>query len=354
MHLYIHIPFCLEKCKYCAFASVVVRNIPEQRYIDAVLEEVEKLSQGQIGKKHKIDTLYLGGGTPTTIGVSQLGRLIENVDKIWPIKKNAEISTEANPETISPAYAKELKSTGINRISLGIQSFSERLLKYLGRIHSAEKAINAYHDLRDAGFENINIDLMYGIPIQKIEELEHDLEWVEKLSPEHVSAYLLQHETGTFFEDIPPCPEGTVEQFFYMVIEKLKEINIHQYEISNFAKKSFECRHNLSYWTYKSYLGLGAAAVSSPQSGIRWKNISDPSAYMKKIEQGETSVETCEHLSKEEVAFERKFLSLRTSKGIDAALMPANIPQDLYKIRNGIAVLTPKGMLVSNEILSRL
>ncbi len=353
-HIYIHIPFCLSKCRYCAFSSIVTREVPEDRYLMALFREAALYRDRGVFSSGSIQTLYIGGGTPTLFTPSGIKRLIEGLRNIWTFSEQAEISIESNPETLDLRYAKGLKGAGITRISMGAQSFSARLLKYLGRIHTPEKSVQGFLHLRDAGFDNINIDLILGVPGEKPEELETDLDWIEKLRPEHVSAYLLQHEPGTWFAGVKPCDEDKVATFFARVVDRLSIIGFQHYEISNYARPGFRCRHNMAYWAYKPYLGLGAASVSCIVEGKRWENVKDPYKYMTRIERGLDPVETVDSLDTKEIAFEKKFLSLRTDHGIDVKDMPEHLPLGLFEIKGNRAVLTKKGMLVSDEIFSLL
>ena len=329
-------------------------DIPESSYVNALLCEAKFYARGGIFIDKEIDTIYIGGGTPTLFSPSGLSSIIQGINSIWPISNRAEISVEANPETLSLEYINGLRQTEITRISIGMQTFSDRLLSYLGRVHTSERSIHAFYDLRNKGFNNINIDLIYGIPTQGIGELEFDLDRIFRLNPEHISAYLLQHESGTWFATIPPCPERDIERFFNKVAGYLSGLGFEQYEISNFARPTYACRHNLAYWAYQPYLGLGASAVSCIKEGERWENISDPYAYMDRIKKAGSAVVHTDIFGEDDIFFEKKFLSLRTRNGIDIKDIPQNIPDELFTIRNGKAVLTPKGMLLSDEIFSML
>lgn len=348
LHIYIHVPYCIKKCRYCGFFSIEEKSPPEERYVSAILKEISSIPDS----KDSASTIFFGGGTPTLFSSSGLGRIIEELEKKFGFTPDIEITTEANPETISRDYAAGLKAAGFNRVSIGIQSFSHRLTKFLGRIHDPKKSVEAIEHFRRAGFNNINIDMMYAIPTQDLKELETDLKMIENLLPEHVSAYMFSPDT-LWAKSLDPILDEDAEQFFYRVIENLELSGYEQYEISNFSKHGYECRHNLSYWNYKPYIGLGAAAVSCDK-GIRNTNISDPQEYMSAVQQGHSLVETHEVLDSATMEFERKFLQLRTKMGIPSELMPEGIPSELYRIEKGRAVLTKKGMLLSNEIFQLL
>jgi oxygen-independent coproporphyrinogen III oxidase len=351
LHIYIHIPFCISKCRYCGFSSIENSNPPQERYVKAVLKEAEMI-KNNISADSGISTIYFGGGTPTLFSALSIGKIIGGLNSLWQIEADSEVSIEANPETISRENALSLKVAGINRVSLGAQSFSNRLLGFLGRVHDSDKAINAYRSLREAGFDNINIDMMYSIPTQNLPELKHDLDLISELAPEHVSAYMFSPDTS-WAQTIEPLPEDEVEYFFHTVLEKLSVKGLKQYEISNFANPGCECRHNLAYWRYSPYIGLGAAAVSC-LDGIRSTNESEPERYMSLVLNNIRPVVSVDVLDDHTMDFEKKFLLLRTVYGIPKELMPKNIPSGLYEIRNGNAVLTPKGMLLSDEIFSML
>jgi len=348
LHVYVHIPYCINKCRYCGFASTKNPDPPQDLYVNALLKEAKNIQTD----KTAISTLFLGGGTPTLFSAESIGRIIEGLGAVLGYEKDAEISIEANPETISAKYALKLKSSGVNRVSLGVQSFSDRIVKFLGRVHNVKKSELAYSSIRRAGFDNINIDLMYAVPTQSFAELEHDLEMIEKLNPEHVSAYMFSPDTK-WGKSLAPLTDEVSERFFYYVAERLEASGINQYEISNFSKQGRECKHNISYWESMPYIGLGASAVSCTD-GIRYKNINDPEKYINAVMSNESPVEERESLSPEEKEFERKFLLLRTIKGVDVESMPSGIPDDLYKIVDNRAVLTKKGMLLSDEIFQLL
>ncbi len=351
MHIYIHIPFCMSKCRYCGFSSIENPDPPQDRYVKAVLAEAEMIFDN-ISERGQISTVYFGGGTPTLFSTNSISRILNGLGNLWLIGSDSEVSIEANPETISKDYALGLRVAGINRVSLGVQSYSNRLLGFLGRVHDAEKALDAFKSLRTAGFDNINIDIMYSIPTQSLSELKYDLKQIGEISPEHVSAYMFTPDTR-WARTIEPLPDDEIERFFFSVLEKMEGYGLKQYEISNFARPGYECRHNLAYWRYSPYIGLGAAAVSTFK-GIRSTNINDPEKYMSLVLNYKRPVISEEMLDNCKADFEKKFLSLRTVYGIPKELMPQNIPPDLYEIRDGKAVLTPKGMLLSDEIFSML
>jgi len=349
-HIYVHIPYCLKKCAYCAFSSVECSQPPSERYIAAVLTEAGRADCDN----QPIKTLYLGGGTPSLLTPSAVAHLIEDFEQRWGFEPGSEITIEINPETIDPTKAQGLKTAGVNRVSLGVQSLNERLLKILGRIHSTARTRTAVADLRRAGFANLSLDLIYAMPGQSISELEQDLKQLIELEPEHVSAYMFSHEPGTAFEDSPPQPEDFCEASFMLVRETLAAAGYAPYEISNFARPGYRSRHNQAYWAGSLYLGLGAAAVGRYQPNCRYRNLAEPEDYMLAIEEGRPAVAETDDLDQAALDLERRFLNLRTAEGLELAEFPAGIPPEYYEVINGRAVLTVKGLLVSDEIFSLL
>ena len=315
--IYVHIPYCLKKCRYCDFVSFPIRSCPldPDSYAYRVCKEIEDTDE-DTKKRYIIDSIYFGGGTPTCIGTDLLGRMLLTIKNNFRVSDDAEISIEANPETVTVKKAENLKFLGFDRISMGVQSLDDKVLQNLGRVHDSAKAIEAYHILRDAGFENINLDLMFGIPGQTMEIWEDSLGRVIDLSPEHISFYSLQIEEGTpFYEEYK---EGTLEipsweenrAMYALALEKIKAAGYVHYEISNAAKPGFECRHNLKYWTMKPYLGFGTSAHSFLK-GERSYN-TDDTEYAKEREESE---------DEDEKILERMgdfiFTELRLVKGVD-------------------------------------
>lgn len=349
-HVYVHIPYCLKKCAYCAFSSVACSRPPSERYIAAVLTEASRAACDD----QPIETLYLGGGTPSLLEPAAIAILIERLEQRWGLAAGREITIEINPETLDLAKAQGLRSAGVNRVSLGVQSLNERLLKSLGRIHSTERTRAAVADLRRAGFTNLSLDLIYAIPGQSLTELARDLEQLLELAPEHVSAYMLSHEPGTAFEHFPPQPENFCEASFMLVRETLTSAGFEPYEISNFARPGYRSRHNLAYWAGSPYLGLGAAAVGRYQPNCRYRNLAEPEDYMSAIEEGRSAVAEIDELDQAALDLERRFMSLRTSTGLELAEFPPGIPPEYYQVINGRAVLTAQGLLISDEIFSLL
>ena len=263
--LYIHIPFCHAKCAYCDFYSMSGADDElKQRYVDALLLQMEDYAAAC--RDYKIDTVFIGGGTPTTLPVKTMGELIDGIYRHFDVSRKAEFTMEANPATVSLHTLTKYRKSGVNRLSLGLQSANEQELTALSRIHSTADFEASYAAARKAGFENINVDLMYGIPLQTAETFSRSLDYVTALNPEHISVYGLKIEEGTPFSrqrDTLILPdEDTEADMYFDCIRHLEAKNYRHYEISNFAKAGYECRHNLKYWNCDEYLGLGCAAHS--------------------------------------------------------------------------------------------
>lgn len=284
--LYIHIPFCVRKCFYCDFLSMSGKEDEKEKYVDALLRELG--SWKKILEKYQIQTIFIGGGTPTCLSPDLLERLTQGLIQILSgleVAENIEFTLEANPGTVLKEHIPILQRAGINRISLGLQSAQNRELQALGRIHSYEDFLATYDLLRENGFTNINIDVMSDIPLQSLDSYEDTLKKVIALAPEHISAYSLILEEGTPFYDMAErgeleIPSEEVDRQMYRKTEELlKEAGYHRYEISNYAKPERECRHNLTYWDTREYLGVGLGA-SSCLGGYRFQNRGDRSGYL--------------------------------------------------------------------------
>ena len=355
-HAYIHIPFCLRKCNYCSFVSG--KNIEKKDiYISALLKEIK-----QKYKNEKLKTLYIGGGTPTLLDTENIKQIIEH----FYFEKDAEITIEANPETIEKEKIKKIKKLGINRISLGVQTFNNDILKSIGRIHTEETIYNSIKTIKDADFSNISVDLIYGLPNQDINLFKKDLEKALSLDVQHISTYGLKIEEGSFFYKKPPknIPNDEEQANMYSFLCKfLKENKFEHYEISNFAKEDNKSKHNCAYWKNKNYYGFGLNA-SGYENNIRYRNNSNLNEYIKNPLLLEEKIE----LSKEEIKEEEIFLALRLEEGIDIQNLNKKFNIDfekeyktiiekysklnLLKLENGFCKLTETGILLSNEIMS--
>lgn len=371
--LYFHIPFCLSKCAYCDFFSFVPSNGDLiVRYFDALIKHMADYEKAADG--HVVDTVFIGGGTPTCVPTEQLVRLIKAMKKTFNVAPNAEISIEANPATVDLNSLKKLRRLGVNRISIGLQSASDEELRSLSRIHTRRQFEQSYVTARRAGFTNINVDLMFGIPGQSRRSLMKNLRYLMRINPEHISLYDLKIEPGTPFDlhrDELALPTEDEEADMYLeAVEFLNTQGYVQYEISNFAKNGCRCRHNLRYWTGGEYLGFGPSAHSY-FSNVRFAFVRDLDAYLNAIEIPSSRIKltsSMEEISPQERIGEYIMLHLRLTSGVRLSEFAYEFRKDfdeLYGgkmqkyIDRGFAVrrqdsvaLTPAGMFVSNYILS--
>lgn len=316
LSLYIHIPFCVRKCGYCDFLSASADEKARDRYVQALLMEIERY-RGTETADRKIKTLYIGGGTPSILSVDQLDCIMQKIKYTFNFCDDIEASMEMNPGTASKEKCRALYQMGINRLSIGLQSTNDMELKTLGRIHSYEDFINTYTWCREAGFQNINVDLMAALPYQTVESYTTGLRKIIRLAPEHISAYSLILEEGTPFyqkynSGCYPLPDEEQERLMYRETEQiLAQAGYERYEISNYAKKGYACRHNLVYWQGGDYLGLGLGS-SSYMDGVRFHNTTDFNTY---VNQG-AYIEDREELSVQAKMEEFMFLGLRVMAGV--------------------------------------
>lgn len=316
LSLYIHIPFCVRKCGYCDFLSAPADEKARDRYVQALLMEIERY-RGTETADRKIKTLYIGGGTPSILSVNQLDCIMQKIKCTFNFYDDIEASMEMNPGTASKEKCRALYQMGINRLSIGLQSTNDKELKTLGRIHSYEDFLNTYTWCREAGFQNINVDLMAALPYQTVESYTTGLRKIIRLAPEHISAYSLILEEGTPFyqkynSGCYPLPDEEQERLMYRETEQiLAQAGYERYEISNYAKKGYACRHNLVYWQGGDYLGLGLGS-SSYMDGVRFHNTTDFNTY---VNQG-AYVEDREELSVQAKMEEFMFLGLRVIAGV--------------------------------------
>ena len=371
--IYIHIPFCRSKCQYCDFYSIGGSRDPRlvDNYIQALMVHFKET--GPRAADYLVDTVYFGGGTPSFFGADNLRRIFAELQHRFRVDRDAEISFEANPDSVSSGLLKKLRAEGFNRISLGVQSDRDELLKKLGRPHNYEQARNAVQLARACGFENISVDLMYGLPDQTAAQWEETLRHVLHLRPEHMSCYGLKVEEGTplwTWKDEANLPSDQVQAEMYLrTVDILEAAGYRQYEISNFAKPGFESRHNLKYWMGDEYIGFGPAAASD-FAGKRYTYNADIQNYIRGVlKQDLPILSECETIPARERAGEYIMLRLRTTRGISPEeyeknyLMPfeplldAIVPlaqKGLFVQDGDRWVLTPTGFLVSNQIIGRL
>ncbi len=328
--LYIHIPFCVSKCKYCDFYSTCLKDIPQEEYFEALKKELLLSSKKDIWKEREILSIYFGGGTPSLILPKYYEDFLSEVKNLFPLENNIEITLEANPKTLTKENLILYKQCGINRLSLGVQSFNNEILKFLGRAHKKEDAIKTFCLAREVGFKNISLDFIYGIPNQKILDIENDLIEIKKLSPEHLSFYALTIEENTVFGKMKKdgiFTEVSEDDFVKMdetISEGLKELGYNRYEISNYAKNGMESKHNMFYWDANDYLGLGAGAFGAyceyengyAVRGERYSNIKSFRKYIDDIKAGKSIVDFLEKNEKKVLIFEYILVNLRKRKGI--------------------------------------
>ncbi len=370
--LYIHVPFCRSKCQYCDFYSMATKEDKLfDGYLDAVCDHIKEA--GELAPNHKVDTIYFGGGTPSFFGADGLAVILTTIRRNFDVDNNAEITFECNPDSVTDRLLHRLRAEGFNRVSLGIQSDDDEQLKKLGRPHTYAQAVTAYHRIRKAGFRNVSVDLMYGLPGQDIYDWQQTLDNVLRLLPEHVSCYALKIEEGTPFwglKDVLNLPDDETQADMYLAaVETLRGRGFRQYEISNFCRKGLVSKHNMKYWTGGEYLGFGPGA-SSDFGGKRFTLKRDLQAYITGIRESGDIMEDLQEIPMRERAGEYLMLRLRTNVGISQGeyeklfLLPFAPLEDVLEKRrrffhttqtdSGRWVLTPKGYLVSNDIITDL
>jgi len=356
--LYIHIPFCRQKCLYCDFPSWAGKEGQMQGYVDALTKEIE--NRGKAYSDRKVVSVFFGGGTPTILSVPMLEQLMQAVFANWDIAEDAEITTEANPGTLDGEMADALRKMGFNRLSMGVQAWQNRLLKDLGRIHTMEAFQENYKAVREAGFENVNTDLMFALPNQTMADWQETVRNIVGLNPEHISAYSLILEEGTPFFDryekgeLEPAAEELDREMYHWAVDYLAKMGYGQYEISNFAKKGRQSRHNRIYWQAEEYLGLGLGAHSYME-GERFHNRYDLQEYIDA--NGEVSLlkEDVEVITEEDALAEFMFLGLRLTEGVSFARFRERFGQEMKNIYGRqIEELVRDGLLNEDEIGVRL
>lgn len=359
--IYIHIPFCASKCYYCDFLSFVKYDKKFEDYKNALIKEIKAFKTDK-----NVYSIFIGGGTPSIFLTNYIGEILDTVFSCFNVNKNAEITIETNPESIDIDKLKAYKKFGINRISIGLQAWQDSILKDIGRIHSNKMFVAAYDNVIKAGFKNINIDLMFSLPNQTIKDFDETVENILLLKPSHISAYSLIIEEGTIFYNL--YKKNKIEQtsdeidrnMYWNLINKLKDNNYIHYEISNFALKGYECKHNVVYWKRGNYIGFGLNAHSMIND-IRFNNTRNFDEYIN----GKTIIEK-QILSQNDIYSEYMFLGLRMINGINindfAKTFNISIyniyknqikklcDENLISVKNGFISLTPKGIDVSNIV----
>lgn len=352
--IYIHIPFCIKKCNYCDFISYCDKKDLISKYIDCVIKEIE---HKKLKKDVNVDTIYIGGGTPSSINEKYIERILNSLKANFTIDNNAEITIEINPGTINEEKARKYKQIGINRISIGLQSASDELLKSIGRIHNFKEFMDCYNIIKNVGFENINVDLMLGLPKQTLSDLEESLEKVVNLNPKHISIYSLIIEENTkLFKQIEngeiKCIDETLERKMYWRVKEILQNNGYKhYEISNFAKEHYESKHNTNCWNQKEYLGMGLSAHSY-FNHIRYSNISNLEEYIKNInnEEIDKNKEIHEIQTIDEAKKEFMLLGLRKIDGVNITEFKNKfVDNPIYLFRNELNKLIKENLVQVDE-----
>ena len=369
--IYIHVPFCNSKCEYCDFYSLPSKDEKlMDEYLKAICKHIKET--GPLAPGYRVDTVYFGGGTPTFFGAEGMAAILTAVRQSFDVSPRAEITFEANPDSVTPRLLRRLRSEGFNRVSLGIQCDDDRILHALGRPHTYEQAVEAVNKIRKARYRNLSVDLMYGLPGQSLEQWQATLMNVLTLKPEHISCYGLKVEKGTplyEYKDACGLPDDDTQADMYLAaVEILKSRGYRQYEISNFAKKGMASQHNLKYWQGGEYLGFGPDA-SSDFAGKRFAMVRNLRAYIEGIRDHGTVIRDIQEVPPREPAGEYLMMRLRTTAGIQQEeyerqyLLPFGPLEDILETarQRGLAIksdgrwrLSPEGMLLSNTILSDL
>ena len=357
--LYIHIPYCIHKCGYCDFNSHPIKQDEMNHYIDALVAEMKHYAK-TYSNTNIIRTIFLGGGTPTTLTVYQLERILKECVSEFTVASDAEITIEANPATIDIEQLKSIRQTGYNRISIGVQSFDKAELKLLDRAHGPEEIHSTVDRARKAGFDNLSLDLMFAVPNQSLSSWESNLNKALEKNPEHLSTYNLTIEQGTAFSKlqsngklIMPDDDHQLE-LYKRTIERLTKKGFHHYEISNFARRGKECKHNITYWENKNTLGLGAGA-SSYMNGTRFKNINLPAHYIRQVKEKKIAVEHSETLELRQAMGETIMLGLRLLQGISIHQFEKRFQISFINLfRNIISSLKEKELVIIEKDYLRL
>jgi putative oxygen-independent coproporphyrinogen III oxidase len=345
--VYVHIPFCLRRCDYCAFATWDDRMDLVDRYVDGVALEIERAA----ASLPPASSVFFGGGTPSLLGADALAGLLARL----PVAARAEVTVECNPDTVDLGKLAGYRRAGVNRISLGVQSMAPHVLGSLGRSHDPGNVRRAVTALREAGFDTFNVDLIYGAAGETTADWQRTLDDVLGLEPPHVSAYGLTVEAGTPLASDParhPDDDDQADKYV-MADEALTAAGLESYEISNWAAPGHECRHNLLYWSQGDYRGFGCAAHSH-HDGRRWWNLRTPERYLEAVAAGRSTEAAAEHLDDDERRIEGLQLALRTRDGVPAAALPADDLGGLVAAEGERLVLTREGRLLANEVALRL
>ncbi len=378
--LYVHIPYCISKCPYCDFNSHVAARIPEEEYTRALLSELRHYSESESWGGRSVKTVFFGGGTPSTFRGASIGAVLDDIAKLFGFDERAEITLEANPGAVDAGRFRDYRRCGVNRISIGAQSFDPKLLQFLGRVHSAEETRKALRSVRAAGFDNFSLDLIYGIPGQTVDGVGRDLSQALDNEPPHLSAYNLTIEEGTPFHAryrqglLKPLDEDTEIQMADRIQRALADAGLERYEISNYARPGRESRHNVNYWEGGDYLGVGAGAHSYHRKpddplGQRWQNERLPTGYMRHANEAGHAVTERERPELQQAMAECLFTGLRMIDGVSVRRFELRFetrPENAFVeigewLSEGLLVeenrrlrFAPRGLLLANELFVRL
>ena len=349
--LYIHVPFCVKKCLYCDFTSFPADGPAVKTYLESLVREINLYGSALADEDKIISSIFFGGGTPTTLPAASFKTVLDEVRSSFSLAAGCEITAEANPGTVDAAGLTQMLAAGVNRLSLGVQSFNDRLLAVLGRIHSAGQAAEAVRAAREAGFDNLNLDFIFGIPGQTVPDWRETLRQAVEMAPEHIAAYGLQLEEGTPLTraaargEICTCPEDDEIIMCRTAVDHLRSCGYSHYEISNFARPGRQCAHNLVYWLNRPYLGIGPAAHSYIK-GARFSNYASLERYSDSLSREEYPVENKTRLAAADEMSETMFLGLRLTGGVDLDRFYRRFgrrAEDIY--RREIEGLIGKGLL---------
>jgi len=350
--IYIHIPFCESKCNYCDFYSIKYKKKYVNKYMDFLIKEIELYSKKL--KNKKVKAIYLGGGTPSLLTPSEIEKILNIIYSNYTVLEDIEISMEANPESLNENKIKEYKISGINRLSLGVQSFLDNELKFLGRIHNVKKSISVINNVKKY-FDNFSLDLIFAIPDQKLEDFKYSLNKSIEFNPKHISLYNLQIEKGTPFyqmlkEDrITEITEELDYKMYNFAINELKKNGYQHYEISNFAKQDYHSKHNLLYWNYKPYLGIGPSAHGFNGKN-RYYNIKDIASYINKLAKNEFPIKEIINLTQKELISEMMFMGLRLISGVSKKDFQDRFDITINEVyEDTIKKLKKEGLIKENE-----
>ena len=378
--LYVHIPYCVSKCPYCDFNSHVAARIPEEEYTQALLRELRHYSESEAWANRSVKTIFFGGGTPSTFQGTSIGAILDEAARLFRFDDRMEITLEANPGAVDASRFRDYRRCGVNRISVGAQTFDADLLRFLGRVHSADETRQALNSIREAGFDNFSLDLIYGIPGQTVGGVSEDLSQALACEPPHLSAYNLTIEEGTPFHAryrqglLHPLDEEVEIEMADRIQRTLAQAGLERYEISNYARPGLESRHNVNYWEGGDYLGIGAGAHShhrQPEDplGGRWQNERTPTGYMRRAGETGDAVTERERPELRQAMGEHLFTGLRMIGGVSVPGFSRRFgtkPGEAFSeiadwLSEGLLVeenqrlrFAARGLLLANELFVRL